>query len=161
MKYKKGDRFILEIGEVTDFRLPYVIKGTKVCLSETVIDDNFTKLSVTAEELAEAIDKLLLMPARRVSEIFGPASVVHVLRDFTPEQIIEKLNESIKIQIGSVVETDYGEALVFNVHQDPVTEKSYFYCMNKDKQIRLIEESHIKKTNKALDIEGFLQGLGG
>lgn len=186
MKYKVGDEFIVKIKEVMDsdngtlyrsnfntlvfdeYGLDKLQKYDEVKERLELIDElKLVERNKGMMDAWELVKKLADMPFQERADIFGYCcngiTVTDVLRDFTPQQALAKIEAyegSNAIKVGDVVYAD-DEPDSFGVVTWFVDDK-YAYVLWDDGSSGFQEDiSDIHKTGRHIDISNLLEQIRG
>lgn len=183
MKYKVGDKFIIEVKEAIESE-----KGTlyRADFSTLVFDDyGLDKLPKYCEvqERLELIDELKQVEyskglndgrndawelATRISsksidalvEMFDTDNKYLIFRDFSPQEALAKLKayEDSKIEVGDVVEITHYDEKFKGLVLDILDEIS-FVLLTENGMVESYVDENVKKTGKRIDITSILEQI--
>ena len=174
MKYKVGDKFIIEVEAVRKGLNPYLYKrgvdSEEYFVCEQFLDNlqplEEAEQRMTAEEAWETAKQILFkeeLSTSMLEEIFGTRNHFAIMRDFTPQEAkakIEAWEKKVEIKVGDVLLHELSGCKCVVIQKDDfritvLWDKgnfSYYYPED-------LEEM-FEKTGENLDIESMLKQLG-
>lgn len=171
MKYKVGDKFLMEIAKVDEKDMfPYIF-GNGIRTGECWLN-NFEKWDgMTAEEAWKIAKKLFInFSGRELDEIFGNGWTYPKLMELTPQQAkgkIEAWKTGKKVDIGdeiTAVDNDGNKISLFVQKITKDTRIKYWGIINyADGTVDvgfISRGSDIKKTGRHIDIKSVLDQIG-
>lgn len=96
----------------------------------------------------------------QLSDIFGACSLKFILKNFTPNEAVEKMNayDKAQIEVGDVVKYGKTEYVVCSIVEGGITNKTN-YCGVDGKGI-WHGESDVTKTGKHIDLSQIFEQIG-
>lgn len=187
MKYKKGDKFVIEItgkengayvseqfaqGNEIRTVFPECMLDSFEKLDSDYINEHYGELQDEAYQQgmndAWEIAKKLYLDKRNgglsdveLEEIFGQLTVSKIFMRYTPQEIEAKIEawekSKAEIKTGDVVRHDK-----MGVHiVTNVREGGIYTLMSINGQCACSERKHLTKTGRTIDIQGILEQIGG
>ena len=175
MKYKVGDKFLVEITEINDSCFPYSLSEIGIVVTEENLDKLCRQDDMTAEEAWEIAKKIACgeeqggLSSVEFVDIFGKCCFEDVLSNYTPRHAkakIEAWEAEKEIKVGDVVhvipEHCKKKDVYYFVIRDPArTNNGYAEGIDKDGDWHCWRTEEIEKTGRHIDIQGFLEQIGG
>lgn len=189
-KYHKGDKFIVEIKEViesdngrlyrSDFKtltfddngLDKLQKYNKPTISEDTLEmERMKALNEGRNEVWELVNKLFgyscdtKLTNEDLKKIFGSACEMDILRNFTPQEALAKLEayekEQNEIKVGDAVEaTDlFGDVFKGIVLDFKDGAENEVFVLDENGCVDVWEIADCKKTGKYIDIQSLLEQI--
>lgn len=182
MKYKLGDKFLVEITEINDSGYPYTLNEIGIITTEENTEENLDKLrkpdDMTAEEAWNIAKKIILNPGidgyttPELGEIFGTPSIIEIFRDNTiPQQAkakIEAWEAKKEIKVGDEITAKDDDGNVLKLFVQKITRDNrikYWGIINHDDgtaDVGFISHGNdVKKTGRHVDIQSVIEQIGG
>lgn len=164
MKYKTGDKFLVEITEINDSCYPYTLSEIGVITTEENLDKLRRPDDMTADEAWEIAREIVLETwndgcgRAKLMGVFRTSDIMTIFKDNKdPHQVKVKIKaweEKKDIKIGDVVKTKGSKkAVVLDMYNNMValwTEEGEIVDWGRDE---------VEKTGKNLDVRGLLEQI--
>ena len=165
MKYKVGDKFLVEITEINDSCYPYTLSDIGAITTEENLDKLRRPDDMTVEEAWEIAGKIA-RPAcyggytcEELGGIFGTTGICDIFEKNTPQQTkakIEAWEAEKEIKVGDVVRAeDSTKAVVMDARDKCIEVLTENGCAEE------WYKSKVTKTGRHIDIQGVLEQIGG